>query len=123
MVRRPLPDRPSARSADPAAEAADFEFATTLWLWSGGGGGGSWHFVTVPEGISDEIADLTAGRRAGFGSVKVRARIGSTQFETSVFPSTEQEAYILPVKKSVRTAEHLTAGDRVTVRLELVHLA
>ncbi|MFN8081512.1 MAG: DUF1905 domain-containing protein [Kineosporiaceae bacterium] len=118
MARRPSTDP----HADPSDAGACFEFEATLWLWSGGGGG-SWHFVTVPEDISDEIADLTTGLRGGFGSVKVRAHLGGTAFETSVFPSTEQKAYILPVKKSVRTAERIAAGDRLAVRIQLVHQA
>ncbi|MBL8930602.1 MAG: DUF1905 domain-containing protein [Kineosporiaceae bacterium] len=109
----------SGRAADGAAPR--FAFSSTLWVWSGSGGG-SWHFVTVPEDVSDDIADLTTGMRGGFGSVKVRARLGGTTFETSLFPSTEHRAYLLPVKKSVRTGEQVSAGDQVDIQLDLLHL-
>jgi hypothetical protein len=39
--------------------------------------------------------------------------------ETSVFPSSSG-SYLLPVKKPVRRAEGLEAGDVVTVELELI---
>lgn len=94
------------------------ELTFTAELWEHRGPG-AWHFVTVSEAVSDEIADLTAGRASGFGSVRVAVAIGSTRWETSLFPSAADRAYVLPVKKAVRTAEGLQAGDRVTVRITL----
>ena len=95
-----------------------FEFSAPLWLWTSGAGG--WHFVTVPEDVSDDITDLTAGRRHGFGSVRVAVRVGSTCWRTLVFPDSKIGTYLLPVKKSVRQAEDLEAGDVVPVHLNLV---
>lgn len=93
-----------------------FEFGSELWLHSGG----SWYFVTVPVEVSDDIRDLTEGSRGGWGSVRVGVTIGRTAWRTSVFPAGEE--FVLPVKKAVRTAEGLAAGDPVQVRLELVDL-
>ena len=95
-----------------------FHFSAPLWQHEGEG---SWYFVTVPEEISDDIADLTAGTRNGFGSVRVTVTIGSTTWQTSVFPS-KSGSYFLPVKKPVRIAEHLTEGTPVATRLELADL-
>ena len=92
-----------------------FRFSAPLWQYPGEG---SWYFVTVPEEISDGIADLTAGSRKGFGSVRVTATIGSTTWQTSVFPS-KSGTYLLPVKKPVRTAEHLSEGTPVETHLKL----
>ncbi len=96
-----------------------------LWLWTGEGG--TWHFITVPEGQSAELrAESLAGGR-GFGSVKVEATIngpstGSGQavtWRTSVFPQ-KSGGYILPVKARVRRDAGISAGDEVTVKLELL---
>jgi hypothetical protein len=95
---------------------AEYSFTTGLWVHDGPG---SWHFVTLPTDLSDEIADLTAGLAGGFGSVRVRAEVGSTRWQTSLFPSTAQRTYVLPVKKAVRVAEGLAGGDPVTVRIRL----
>ena len=95
-----------------------FEFSAKLWLHSGG----SWHFVTVPVEVSDDIRDLTDGIRHGFGSVRVAARIGRTSWRTSVFPVSSDGTYVLPVKKAVRAAENLAPGDAAVIRLELVDL-
>jgi Domain of unknown function (DUF1905) len=47
----------------------------------------------------------------------VRARIGRTDFKTSLFP--KGELYLVPVKDEVRRAERLMLGDEVTVHLHL----
>lgn len=96
-----------------------FEFSAQLWPWDSRVD--SWVFLTVPEDVSDEIADVAEmGPKRGFGAVKVRVRIGATVWTTSVFPSKEQAAYVLPVKKAVRTAHGLSVGDVVTVGLDVL---
>lgn len=92
-----------------------YRFEADLWLHDGPD---PWHFVTVPEDISDEIRVLSAGRSRGFGSVRVRATIGGTAWGTSLFPDSGKGTYLLPVRKSVRSAEHLESGDRISVSLE-----
>ena len=86
-----------------------------LWMWTGG----SWHFVTVPEDQADEIRAHSLLNRGGFGSVKVEATINGIAWRTSVFPQ-KSGGYILPVKKEVRCRADISAGDEVTVTLELL---
>ncbi|MEU8226971.1 DUF1905 domain-containing protein [Kribbella sp. NPDC048915] len=95
--------------------APRFTFSAPLWIHPGEG---SWHFVTVPEDISDEIMALTEGRRKGFGSVRVRVTVGTSSWETSVFPA-KSGSYVLPVKKPIRINESLTEGMPVPTTLEL----
>jgi len=93
-----------------------FQFRAPLWLHAGEA---AWYFVTLPTDIGDEIDELSAPIRRGFGSVRVKVRIGSTTWDTSVFPDTKAESYVLPVKKLVRTNEGLGDGDLVEVTLDL----
>ncbi|RZT20037.1 uncharacterized protein DUF1905 [Kribbella sp. VKM Ac-2569] len=93
-----------------------YRFTAPLWQYPGEG---SWYFVTVPEDVSDEITDLTEGRRKGFGSVRVSVTVGGSTWQTSVFP-TKTGTYVLPVKKPVRTAEGLLDGTPVDTQLDLV---
>lgn len=95
-----------------------YRFDAELWTMNGG----VWHMLTVPEVMSDEIDERTTGLQGGFGSVKVEVTIGSSTWTTSLFPSQEVGAYVLPVKKAVRTAQACSAGDVVTVALRLVGL-
>ena len=95
-----------------------FEFETELWPWTAENGI-SWFFLSVPEDESDQIEEMTPDL-GGFGSVKVQVTVGETTWNTSLFPSTEKECYILPIKKPVRKAEGIEEGDKVKVELEVL---
>ena len=100
---------------------ATYEFTAPLWRWTAKdeATSGAWFFVSLPFDVSDEIAEI-AGPGKGFGSVRVEVTIGRSTWRTSVFPSTEEKTYVLPVKKAVRTAEGLDEGVAATVGLSLV---
>ena len=89
-----------------------------LWIWKGEAAG-RWHFITVPDDLSDEIRAHAFGSPRGFGSVRVEARIGGVVWRTSVFPL-NSGGYLLPVKAEVRRKAGLAEGDEVTVELELL---
>ncbi|GAA1973314.1 DUF1905 domain-containing protein [Isoptericola halotolerans] len=93
----------------------ELSFTAPLWQWQARQDD-SWWFVTVPPDESDLLADLPLPPR-GFGSIRVRVTVGTTTWHTSVFPSKEQDGYVLPMKKAVRRAEGLGGGDPVTVTL------
>ena len=98
---------------------AEHTFRAPLWAWQARPD--SWVFLTVPQGVSDAIEDHTAALPPrGFGSVRVEVRIGGSTWRTSVFPSGEEEAYVLPVKRAVRTAEGLDVGDEAEVALTVL---
>ena len=96
-----------------------YRFVADLWRHSGQA---AWYFVTLPHEIADEIDEITADSRRGFGSVRVRVAVGATTWATSIFPDTKSESFVLPVKKAVRTAEGLDDGSPVEVRLTLVEI-
>ena len=88
-----------------------------LWLWTGDNG--SWHFVSVPEELSDEIRAHCFAYQRGFRSARVAARLGDVTWRTSVFPM-KSGGYFLPVKADVRRKAGIAAGDEVTIELELL---
>lgn len=87
-----------------------------MWRWKDG----AWRFVTVPQDVSDEVDEVVGDATGGFGSVRVEVTVGSTTWLTSLFPSAEAGAFVLPVKKAVRTAEGLGDDDPVEVTIRLV---
>jgi hypothetical protein len=93
-------------------------FEARLWEWDARRAD-SWVFVSLPADASDDIRELAAEPRRGFGSVRVRVTIGGTSWKTSIFPDGSREAYVLPLKRAVRVAEDLDVGDTCTVTVEL----
>jgi hypothetical protein len=96
-------------------------FDAELWLWDARRDE-SWTFVSLPADVSEEIRDLAAGPRRGFGAVRVRVTVGTTTWSTSIFPDAASGCYVLPVKRAVRKAEGLDVGDTASVTLELADL-
>jgi len=93
-------------------------FNAELWLWEARAD--NWTFVTVPADISEDIRELAAAPRRGFGSIRVQAAIGSSAWRTSIFPDATHGCYVMPVKAKVRKAEGLGEGDTASVSIELV---
>lgn len=85
--------------------------------WSGDKA--SWYFIVLTGDVVGEIHYAAMGRTGGFGSVKVSATIGATQWDTSVFPDKKSGGFMLPVKAAVRRAEKLSEGDTVSLSLEI----
>lgn len=80
----------------------------------------AWVFVTLPPGLSESIREVPRPPAPGFGSLRVVAQIGGTEWRTSIFPEAKTGCYVLPVKKAVRAAEGVSLGDLVTVNVELI---
>jgi hypothetical protein len=51
--------------------------------------------------------------------VRDTARIGITEWTTSVMPDKTTGCYLLPVKRAVRDANGLDTGDTATVHLRI----
>jgi len=89
-----------------------FEFTAEMWPWRGPS---PYHFITVPDFAATELRNLAPLLTYGWGVIPVSARIGDTDFETSLFP--RAGGYALPIKDAVRKAQDLTDGDAVTVEM------
>lgn len=94
------------------------EFDAEVFRWAARDDS-AWFFTAVPVELSADIREIPRPYR-GFGAVRVRARVGETEWATSIFPSSESGSYVLPLKKAVRDAESLVDGGPVTVRLEVL---
>ncbi|MFM9835915.1 MAG: DUF1905 domain-containing protein [Methylophilaceae bacterium] len=97
-----------------------FTFTSECWLWHGGKA--AWHFITLPKVASEEIKFFDENmheKRRGWGAVRVLVTIGNTTWETSIFPSSELKAYMLPVKEDVRKKEKILVGNKVEVKLKI----
>ncbi len=77
-----------------------------------------WYLTSVPGELSADIREIPRPIR-GFGSVRVRARVGESEWSTSIFPSADG-TYVLPLKKAVLRAESLHEGSPLTVRLDVL---
>jgi hypothetical protein len=90
------------------------EFKGRIWFWKGPA---PWYFVTMPAKQSRDLKAISGLVTYGWGVIPVRVQIGKTEWKTSLFP--KDNRYIVPIKASVRKAEDLEEGSKVTIRLEV----
>lgn len=89
-----------------------------IWLWPGAHA--SWHFISLPKDLSATLREKYKGLHHGWNSLKVHVGIGGTAWDTSMFYSTQSNAYILPIKAQVRKREQLYVDDEVMVEVTIV---
>jgi hypothetical protein len=89
-------------------------FSGPIWFWKGPA---PWYFVTVPARQCHELRAISGAVTYGWGMIPVRVRLGASTWKTSLWP--KDDAYIVPIKTSIRKAERLAEGDTVTVELEV----
>lgn len=92
----------------------NIKFKGKIWYWRGPA---PFYFVTVPEKQCRDLKAISRFVTYGWGMIPVTARIGKTEWKTSLFP--KDGLYVVPIKDIVRKAEQLDKDDQVTVRLEV----
>ena len=90
------------------------EFSGKIYYWKGPA---PFYFVTVPAKQSRELKAISEIVTYGWGMIPVHARIGKTEWKTSLFP--KEGRFIVPIKASVRKAENVDEGDKVSIWLEV----
>ncbi len=76
-----------------------------------------YYFVKVPEKESGDIKAISKFVTYGWGVIPVGARIGGSEWTTSLFP--KDGGYLVPIKAVVKRAEALAEDQIVTIELEV----
>lgn len=108
----------SGRAADGPnghPDPMDLTFSGEIIHWRGPA---PFTFVPVPDAESAAIRSVASLVSYGWGVIPVTARIGGTEWDTSLFP--KDGRYLVPIKVAVCRAEGLERGDTVTVRMAVL---
>ncbi len=92
----------------------ELRFSGALIEWRGPA---PFYWLPLPEDCCEHVRSEAAEATYGWGAIPVRARIGATEWETSLLP--KDGRYLLPVKGAVRTREGVGDGDTVTVAMSI----
>lgn len=85
-----------------------------VWQYPGPGG---WHFVNLNRRDSARVRQWPLAKTVAWGYVRVKASIGKTAWDTTLFPG-KGGIYMIAIKASVRKKENIQEGD--VVRIEVV---
>lgn len=97
----------------------NLHFKAKIWLYPGESA--NWHFVTLDKASAEKVRESQSQvKRRGWGAVKVRATMGASTWETSIFPDKSSNSYLLPIKASVRKKEKMGQGYTVDIGLQII---
>lgn len=97
--------------------AHTYSIRSKVWLYPGMAG---WHFISVDKKHAEEIKKKYGAGARGFGSHKIKATIGKTSWNSSIFPDKKSGTYLLPLKADVRKAEGIKANSMVKFSIEIL---
>jgi hypothetical protein len=103
--------------ADDAGSGRDYIVRSQIWRYKGAA---AWYFANLTTKQSAEVKAHHGATARGWGSIRVRVRIGKTEWSTSLFPDKKSGTYLFAIKADVRKAENLSDGDRITARVSVV---
>jgi hypothetical protein len=84
-----------------------------VWQYPGPGG---WHFVNLNRRDSKRIRDFPLAKTVAWGYVRVKATIGKTTWDTTLFPG-KNGIYMIAIKAVVRKKENIRLDDMVQIKI------
>jgi Domain of unknown function (DUF1905) len=94
-----------------------FEVKGKVWRWKGDG---PWFFVYVQKDLSIRIRDAARSKKkVGFSFVRIKATLGKTSWQTTLFP-TKEGPYLIAIKADVRKKEQIDEGGSVAIKCALL---
>ncbi len=89
-----------------------YHFRSKPWKYQGPGG---WHFISLPQKLSNEIRNIFKSAEGGWGRLPATSRIGGSEWKTAIWYDSKMNTYLLPVKAEIRNKEHVVDGELVTM--------
>lgn len=93
-----------------------YTFKSMPWRYEGKG---AWYFLTLPFDLSNEIRGNLKWQEEGWGRLKVKAKIGNTDWDTAIWYDTKHKSYLLPLKAQIRKAENIEPNKEIQVIIAL----
>ncbi len=93
-----------------------YKMRSKVWPYPGMAG---WRFLTLPKKQGQEIKQKFGKNARGWGSLPVSVTIGTTVWNTSIFPDKISGSYVLPLKAKVRKMESISDHSTISFVLTL----
>jgi len=79
-----------------------------------------WNFLFMPEDLAREVRANHRHQEEGWGRMKVTAKIGNSEWKTSVWFDTKNGTYLLPIKADIRKKEKIDMEEGKEVKVTLL---
>ena len=94
----------------------EYKFTAKLYFYSSSGGDThGWYFLSLPEDMAKEIRENLKSLEEGWGRLKVKAKIGRSEWRTAIWFDTKHNSYLLPIKAEIRKKENIEIDKDIEV--------
>ena len=93
-----------------------YKMRSKVWPYPGMA---AWRFLTLSKKQGQEIKKKFGRYARGWGSLPVSVAIGTTVWNTSIFPDKKSGSYVLPLKAKIRKIENISDHSTVSFVLTL----
>jgi hypothetical protein len=85
----------------------EYKFTAKIFHYSTSADMVGWTIVLLPKKMANEIRENLKHLEEGWGRMKAIAKIGNSEWQTSIWFDKKHETYILPVKAEIRKKEKI----------------
>lgn len=96
-----------------------FEFSAKPYQCSSSEDMCGWVFVDLPKEMSIDIRDNFKCLEEGWGRLKITAKLGESEWQTSIWFGTKADTYLLPLKAKIRKQEKVVLGEDVNIIISI----
>ena len=93
-----------------------FTFISNVWMYDGPA---KWFFAGLPKDMSADIHERFKKAKRGWGSLPVEVTVGSSVWNTSIFPDSKTKTFVLPLKAKIRKKESIHDGSTIQIQIKL----
>jgi hypothetical protein len=91
----------------------EYKFTAKVYHYSTSADMVGWTIVLLPKEMANEIREQLKWQEEGWGRMKITAKIGNSEWKTSIWFDTKHETYMLPLKAEIRKKEKLKVDEDV----------
>lgn len=100
------------------SKGIEFKFSAKAYQYSASADMMSgWTFVSLPKELSMKIRESFKCLEEGWGRMKVTAKIGNSEWRTSIWFDTKQDTYLLPLKAVIRKKENIVLDEDIAISI------
>jgi hypothetical protein len=74
-------------------------------------------YVALPKEMAIEIRENLKWQEEGWGRMKAIAKIGNSEWQTSIWFDTKHDTYILPIKAEIRKKEKIEIDKKTEISI------
>ena len=100
-------------------EGITYKFLASVYQYPSSPSAQGWFFVSLPKELSVEIRNNFKMLEGGWGRLKVVAKVGTSEWDTSIWFDTKEDTYLLSLNAKIRKSENISIDSAINVEITI----